>query len=513
MFVRENWSAIPGTVIAHSSAATGKYIGSPGLAILPDGSYVASHDHFGPGSTEHGHAETWIYRSQDKGITWVPISQISDAFWSNLFTHRGVLYLFGTSRHYGYAVIRRSDDGGLTWTTPTSSKTGLLTTTPEYHCAPMPVLEHNGHLYRAFEHRSPGTGWGTNFTSGVFRARSTSDLLDARSWEQSNFLRSDSSWNNGDMKAWLEGNITVSPAGQLVNILRVQTTSSQEKAAICTLNARAMSLAFEPQMGFIPFPGGAKKFCIRRHPRTGRYYAIASAVHPADKAEDPGSMRNCLVLLRSDDMYQWEMQRVLLYHPDVHQHGFQYVEWQFDGNDIVFVSRTAFHDGVLPAHRAHDANFLTFHRISHFERSGDTPLDGSRTPSLPLTMQTGNVEVEGHGFVATKLQSDRKLFTNRDYQIGNIPENLVGKPVTSLAGGAATWLWVNAKRTTEIYFLTGAAPSKQTTQILQASPVTTSLFYTDAQRSPLHLYKRIVKQGERVYVPQLSWTGTAVVIP
>jgi hypothetical protein len=49
-------------------------------------------------------------------------------------------------------------------------------------------------------------------------------------------------------------------------------------------------------------------------------------------------------------------------------------------------------------------------------------------------------------------------------------------------------------------------------QILQASPVTTSLFYTDAQRSPLHLYKRIVKQGERVYVPQLGWTGTAVIL-
>jgi hypothetical protein len=265
-------------------------------------------------------------------------------------------------------------------------------------------------------------------------------------------------------------------------------------------------------MGFIPFPGGAKKFCIRRHPRTGRYYAIASAVHPADKAEDPGSMRNCLVLLRSDDLYRWEIQRVLLYHPDVQQHGFQYVEWQFDGNDIVFVSRTAFHDGVLPAHRAHDANFLTFHRISHFERSGDTPLDGSRTPPTPLTMQSGNVEVQGHVFVATKLQIDAKVFTNRDYQLRNIPENLMGKPVTSLAGGAAAWLWVNAKRTTEIHLLTGTAPSKQTTQILQASPVTTSLFYTDAQRSPLHLYKRIVKQGERVYVPQLSWTGTAVII-
>ncbi len=42
---------VPGVVIDHSPARTGQYIGSPSIAILPDGSYVASHDLFGAGST------------------------------------------------------------------------------------------------------------------------------------------------------------------------------------------------------------------------------------------------------------------------------------------------------------------------------------------------------------------------------------------------------------------------------------------------------------------------------
>ena len=51
-------------------------------------------------------------------------------------------------------------------------------------------------------------------------------------------------------------------------------------------------------------------------------------------------------------------------------HGFQYVDWVFDGDDIIAVSRTAFPETRgLPA-RQHDANFLTFHRISNFRNAG-----------------------------------------------------------------------------------------------------------------------------------------------
>ena len=58
---------VPGVVIDYSPAASGIYIGSPGLAVLPNGDYVASHDEFGPKTTEHEKAITHIFRSSDKG--------------------------------------------------------------------------------------------------------------------------------------------------------------------------------------------------------------------------------------------------------------------------------------------------------------------------------------------------------------------------------------------------------------------------------------------------------------
>ena len=61
------WAGVPGVVIDHSPAASGLYIGSPGLAVLPNGDYLASHDLFGPKSREHECPTTRVFRSADRG--------------------------------------------------------------------------------------------------------------------------------------------------------------------------------------------------------------------------------------------------------------------------------------------------------------------------------------------------------------------------------------------------------------------------------------------------------------
>lgn len=168
---------VPGVVIDHVPAASGLYVGSPSLAVLPNGDYVASHDYFGPKSNEFQSARTAIFGSNDRGETWRKLSEIQGAFWSSLFVHRGALYLLGTDRHHGNIVIRRSTDGGVTWTTPKDGATGVLRDNGEYHCAPMPVLEHNGRLWRAFEWRNPPIAWGINYRSGMLSASVDADLL------------------------------------------------------------------------------------------------------------------------------------------------------------------------------------------------------------------------------------------------------------------------------------------------------------------------------------------------
>ena len=109
---------VPGVVIDHMPAATGLYIGSPSLADAARRRLRRVARYFGPKSTEHQSAVTAVFRSADRGQTWQKIAEIQGQFWSTLFVHRGALYLLGTDRHHGNAIIRRSDDGGATWTSP-----------------------------------------------------------------------------------------------------------------------------------------------------------------------------------------------------------------------------------------------------------------------------------------------------------------------------------------------------------------------------------------------------------
>jgi hypothetical protein len=353
-------------VIDHSPASSGIYIGSPSLAVLTNGNYVASHDEFGPKSTEHRRAVSHIFQSRDRGASWRRISTVDGAFWSTLFTHRGDLYLLGTDKHHGNVLIRRSSDGGVTWTSPTSSTTGLLRGDGEYHCAPMPVLEHAGRLWRAMERRDPPIAWGINYCAGMFSIPEDADLLNATNWTCSNFLPSDRAWNGGDMGAWLEGNALVTSAGELVDVLRVDTKSPDEKAALVRISPDGKVASFDPATGFVPCPGGAKMLTIRFDPQTKRYWALASVILDRHRVGKPSSIRNTLALESSSDLIHWTVRCLLLYHPDVSKHGFQYVDWQFDGEDIIAACRTAYDDDLGGAHNNHDANYLTFHRWKNF---------------------------------------------------------------------------------------------------------------------------------------------------
>lgn len=361
-------SKVPGVVIAHVPAASGQYIGSPGLALLADGAYVASHDLFGPKSAYKTGAVTRVFRSEDKGKTWTRVAELHGQLWSSLFVHRDALYLLGTWRQYGSVVIRRSMDGGKTWTEPKDADSGLLLADGRYHCAPVPVAVHGGRLWRAMEDAAGKEGWGKHFRAFMMSAPADADLLKAASWTCSNRLARDPKWLDAKFGGWLEGNAVVTRDGRLVNILRVEAPLDDEKAAIVEISPDGKTATFDPETGFISFPGGAKKFTIRFDPTSDLYWSLASYVPPKYRRGRPNQTRNTLALIASPDLRAWHVRAILLQHPDPVKHGFQYVHWHFEGDDIVAVSRTAYDDGLGGAHNHHDANFLTFHRIAGFRR-------------------------------------------------------------------------------------------------------------------------------------------------
>jgi len=364
---------VPGVIITHSPASSGQYIGSPSLAILSNGDYVASHDFFGPKSTEHTSAVSRVFSSSDKGKTWKQISEIDGQFWSKLFVHRGALYLFGTNRHHGNTIIRKSTDGGISWTTPSDAQNGLLKE-GEYHCAPMPIIEHNGKLWRTMEDAGgPPKQWGKRYSPFMMSIPVDADPMVATNWTSSNIIRLDTTLLNGQFTGWLEGNAVVGPDGAMLDILRVDHRQTlEEKAAVVRISEDGKNATFDPLTGFVPFPGGSKKFVIKYDAPSGRYWTITNhipdEVKQANSGKNPASIRNTQVLMSSPDLKTWKIHKTLLQHPDVVKHGFQYVDWLFDGKNILFLSRTAYDDGLGGARNNHDANFMTFHKIKNFRK-------------------------------------------------------------------------------------------------------------------------------------------------
>lgn len=369
----------PGTVIDHIPKTTGKYVGSPSICILPDGSYVTSHDEFGPKSGENAVAVTRVFHSPDKGETWKEIAVIEGLFWSNLFVHDGDLYNMGASKVHGDFVLRKSSDGGKTWTNPDSSDTGLILE-GEHHTAPMPVLVHNGRIWRTVEYaKAPTNEWGKRYSAMIVSAPVDSDLLNAKNWKKSNYLIYRPEYLEGHFGGWLEGNPVVSPEGKILNILRVDTKGGkqgEEYAAVVEVDENGEKIHFNPKTGFIKFPGGCKKFEIRHDEHSKRYWTMSNAVAPKYQGINVDERtRNLLVLSSSKDLKTWQMHAVLLHHPDVKKHGFQYADFQFDGEDIIFVSRTAFDDESGGADNCHNANYLTFHRVPDFRKLVTVILD------------------------------------------------------------------------------------------------------------------------------------------
>lgn len=117
---------MPGTVIAHSPKASGIFLGSPSICILPDGTYIASDDLFGKNWREKFGSSTLIYESKDRGITWRQIARVNGQEWASLFYHNNALYLIGAGiPHCGF-VVKKSVDGGKTWTVATDGKSGVI---------------------------------------------------------------------------------------------------------------------------------------------------------------------------------------------------------------------------------------------------------------------------------------------------------------------------------------------------------------------------------------------------
>jgi hypothetical protein len=497
--------AVPGTVLAQSDHET-TYLGSPSIAILPDGTYVASHDTYGASQV------VCVYRSTDQGVSWVKSAEFPGE-WTNLFVHGGHLYAMGTSGVNGSLVVRRSTNGGQTWTTPSNGDNGLLRS-GSFHTSALPVAVHQGRIWRAFEDLGGGGAWPHCFRAFLMSAPVDADLLKASSWTLTPAMQSASTWLGSKFDGWLEGNVVVSPEGRLLNMLRANTKAGiPEKVAIIDFGTGGVAGSFDPEgrpaenpldeSGFIDFPGGAKKFSIRRDPLSGNYWALTNPSLPPWAGTDPVYVRNTVSLVHSTDLVHWEVRCHLIFHPDTSKHGCQYLDWQIDGDDLVAVARTSWGGTSY-----HDAKFLTFHRIANFRTltmADSVSTDGGISWPFP------GIQASGSGFVPSLLENGTVALSNRNYVWEEVPPEFANSLITRVAGGIPATLKLQATDSTRAYIAANIAPPGA------ALPGWTStgqsFVFNDGFRTRLWLYQRDFSPGQVVQVPQLTWSGTLLVMP
>lgn len=355
------------------------YLGSPAIIRLEDGVLVASHDYFYDEPEGFGGKTrrlTSVYRSEDDGKTWENCAQVVGAFWCSLFLHSGDLYMLGCTRRFGSIVIRKSTDGGFTWTFPLDAESGLLfqggymLEAPNYHCAPTPVITHNGRIFRAFEDNVTAH-WPTGFQAMVISAPEDADLLKAENWTLSNKLAFDASkvpedWGDHG-PGFLEGNMVADPDGQLWDVLRISTEPHSDFAAMVKVSDDGKEVSLDYDSDIIDLPGGTHKFSIYRDPVTKLYFTISNK----NTVKGFASQRNLLTLSCSEDLRNWRVIKTIVEDESglkeddsLRLTGFQYVDWQFDGDDIIYLVRTAYRGAV----RFHDSNRITYHVLKNFRK-------------------------------------------------------------------------------------------------------------------------------------------------
>ena len=247
---------------------------------------------------------------------------------------------------------------------PRNGKTGLIRE-GNWHTAPVPVIVHDGRLWRAVEDGDGPGGWGEKYRPRVMSIAVDGDLLDADQWTITNPIARDDGWLGGTFWCVLEGNVVVDRDGVVRNILR---SDRDDLAAVASVSADGKELSIDAKFDRSPLPGSSKKVLIRWDEASKLYWALSNPAPPEMKGRETSKVRNTLAVFTSPDLREWTKRAVLLHHPDAVNHAFQYPDWIVEGDDMLVASRTAYDDGLGGAAKAHDANYLTFHRVRDFRR-------------------------------------------------------------------------------------------------------------------------------------------------
>lgn len=336
---------------------SGRYLCSPSLLRLPCGTLLASMDVYASGAPQN---LTLIFRSEDNGRTWHYSCELMPCFWGKMFYRDGKVYMLACSTEYGDLLIGHSEDGGKSFSSPTVLLRGLggKDGSVGVHKNPQNIFIHNRRIYETLE-------WGSWKNKDYYHAamvmscNEDDDLLSPESWHFTPPLKYDRTWegtaSDGE-KGCIEGTLCTDRGGRLLNLMRYQTDEKKILAFSVNEDDPDAMLSFSHA---IDFPANLSKFMIKYDDVSDKYYSVANR-----RIDSPKTRRNLLSLLSSSDLISWETVCDLIDRRDEDESkiGFQYVDFEIEGDDIIFLCRTA----INGAHSFHDSNYSTFHTVKGF---------------------------------------------------------------------------------------------------------------------------------------------------
>jgi hypothetical protein len=322
-------------------------LANPNLIVMSNGDYLAG---ISGAQTPNGGASLW--KSSDKGNTWRLVHDGFDVNRYSLFELDDSIYLLGMNTSGpGETRIYRSSDGGATWTTNVFAGYGGQD-------APSQVDIANGRIWKsAYSGRGPG----------FFSAPIDADLMKESSWTLSIARYGEFTLANGQkMRPGNELSLIKSKTGVLYSLGRDSVYRPEDgwKPGVTTIQPDLTDLTkttWDPEYAGPRLPGNENGKCTARYdPVSGQYWALTS-----------GTFRRRLNLYSASDVdgrigdFQF---KATILRGNSFNEGFNYPFMQFDGDDLIFVSRTAWETHRGTADRWHNGNLFTFHRVTDFRR-------------------------------------------------------------------------------------------------------------------------------------------------
>ena len=365
---------VPGTVINYlhpedtAYSFSGTALDSPSLVKLPSGRLISSMGiHKAP---NFGENLTLLYYSDDGGESWYYLCELFPCEWGKLFWDGGRLYCLAVSRPYGDLIIGCSEDEGATWCMPTVLLRGSsVNYKGGCHRSPNPIFRHKGRIITDLQ----CGGWHVGiFLNAVLSAAEGSDLLDVNNWAITEW------WDhrNTEIAPIMNGGMTGDS-----NVF-THTIGGIEGSPVATKDGKVMMIYrfgdkkplildydYKNPFGELTNPRLADlavkdaKAPIQYDEVSGRYYMMCNYAPPGT---NPG--RSICALMWTEDFEAWSEPMIIMDFSDrdTKLFGIQYFDFLFDGDDIVFLCRTA----CSGAASFHDSNHQTFHRIKNFRERG-----------------------------------------------------------------------------------------------------------------------------------------------